>query len=445
MEITLPNNWAPRGYQQGLWQYLEHGGRRANVVCHRRWGKDEIALHFAATQCALKPATYWHMLPQQAQARKAIWLAVNPHTGKRRIDEAFPPAFRKRTNDQEMFIETVTGAFWHVVGSDNYNSLVGSPPAGVVLSEWALANPAAWAYLEPILLENDGWALFIYTSRGKNHGYQTYQLAKASEAWYCENQTVDDTDVYTQEKLFQAKQTNIALYGHEMGEMLFKQEYYNAFEGGELGSYYAAELAHAEKAGRITGCPYEPGVPVRVYFDLGNAPNLVMWFGQYVGMEPRVIDYEQPLASGLDAVAEVLNSKRYNYYELVLPHDGGHKQMGDSQGRTYAQLLQQATGIKTRVLERADLLPGLQAVYAFIGKMVMDQRHCAQGLEALYSYKREWDDTKRKFKDTPRHDWASHPADGFRYMALDMKPVRLHSGRKIRAKNSAKHNQILRY
>jgi hypothetical protein len=34
--------------------------------------------------------TYWHMLPEASQARKAIWDAVNPHTGKRRIDEAFP-------------------------------------------------------------------------------------------------------------------------------------------------------------------------------------------------------------------------------------------------------------------------------------------------------------------------------------------------------------------
>jgi phage terminase large subunit len=39
-----------------------------------------------------KPATYWHMLPAYSQGRKAIWSAVNPHTGRRRIDEAFQAA-----------------------------------------------------------------------------------------------------------------------------------------------------------------------------------------------------------------------------------------------------------------------------------------------------------------------------------------------------------------
>jgi len=45
------------------------------------------------------------MLPQANQARKALWKAINPHTGKRRIDEAFPQELRKSTNDTEMLIE----------------------------------------------------------------------------------------------------------------------------------------------------------------------------------------------------------------------------------------------------------------------------------------------------------------------------------------------------
>ena len=63
-----------------------------------------------------------------------------------------------------MFIEFRSGSTWQVVGSDNYNSIVGAPPIGIVFSEWAIANPMAWAYLAPILEENGGWALFIYTS-----------------------------------------------------------------------------------------------------------------------------------------------------------------------------------------------------------------------------------------------------------------------------------------
>src|ERR1700722_19073447 len=107
-----------------------------------------------------KPATYWHMLPAFSQGRKAIWTAVNPHTGKRRIDEAFPHELRVNTNESEMFIRFKNGSTWQVVGSDRYDAAVGSSPAGITFSEWALSNPSAWAYLAPIVIENDGWALF---------------------------------------------------------------------------------------------------------------------------------------------------------------------------------------------------------------------------------------------------------------------------------------------
>ena len=146
MEITIPNNnWKPRPDQMPLWSYLENGGKRAVEVAHRRWGKDDIGLHFTATQIAEIPGNYWHMLPLYSQARKVIWSAVNPKTGLKRIDEAFPLEFRTVTRNQEMNIEFRNGSTWQLVGSDNYNSLVGSPPRGLVMSEWALSNPLAWA------------------------------------------------------------------------------------------------------------------------------------------------------------------------------------------------------------------------------------------------------------------------------------------------------------
>ena len=85
-ELTLPHNWTPRHYQQRLWDYLEDGGKRALAIWHRRAGKDDVALHWAAVAAMERPATYWHMLPEYSQARKAIWSGVNPHSGKRRID-----------------------------------------------------------------------------------------------------------------------------------------------------------------------------------------------------------------------------------------------------------------------------------------------------------------------------------------------------------------------
>ena len=209
-----------------LWTYLERGGKRAVAVWHRRSGKDEVCLHWGAVAAMQKPATYWHMLPEAAQARKAIWEAVNPHTGKRRIDEAFPVEIRETTREQEMMIKMVSGSTWQVVGSDNYDSLVGSPPAGVVFSEWPLAKPDAWAYLRPILAENEGWALFVYTPRGENHGKATYDYALTDQRWYSELLTVDDTNVFTRETLDSERLELQAQYGVSRGESLFRQEYY---------------------------------------------------------------------------------------------------------------------------------------------------------------------------------------------------------------------------
>ena len=165
--VTLPAyGWRPRPYQRTAWAALEAGCTRIALAWHRRAGKDDVCLHWAARAAMTKVGQYWHMLPMANQARKAIWDAINPKTGRRRIDDAFPPEIREVTREQDMFIRFKNGSTWQVVGSDNYNALVGSPPLGVVFSEYALADPSAWSFLRPILAENGGWALFISTPRG---------------------------------------------------------------------------------------------------------------------------------------------------------------------------------------------------------------------------------------------------------------------------------------
>ena len=176
----LPHNgWRPRPHQRRLWRHLrEDAGKRAIAIWHRRAGKDEVCLHSTAVAALTRAGNYWHCLPEYLQGRKAIWTAINPHTGRRRIDEAFPPVLRSSTNDNEMFIRFVNGSTWQVVGSDRYDATVGASVAGVVYSEWALANPSAWGYHRPMLEENNGWAVFISTPRGRNHCKDMFEHAR---------------------------------------------------------------------------------------------------------------------------------------------------------------------------------------------------------------------------------------------------------------------------
>ena len=114
-EIVLPaHGWRPRPHQMRLWSYLQKGGTRAMAIWHRRAGKDEVLLNHTAVSAFQRPGNYWHCLPIYKQARKAIWTAVDAHTGVRRIDRAFPRETRDVTNESEMFIRFKNGSTWHV-------------------------------------------------------------------------------------------------------------------------------------------------------------------------------------------------------------------------------------------------------------------------------------------------------------------------------------------
>src|SRR5690606_2367086 len=139
--------------------------------------------------------------PEAAQGRKAIWDAVNPHTGRRRIEEAFPREIRARRFNSEMKLELTNGSTWQVAGSDNYDSLMGASPAGVVFSEWSLAKPDAWNFIRPILAESGGWALFLWTPRGRNHATRAFESRRQDPHWFTLRSPATDTDVFSPEQL----------------------------------------------------------------------------------------------------------------------------------------------------------------------------------------------------------------------------------------------------
>lgn len=222
--MKLPNNWYPRDYQLPVLKYFDGGGKRAVSVWHRRAGKDSCALNYTAKAAHERVGSYWHVFPEQKQARKAIWNGID-RQGRRIIDQAFPKELRKRTLEQEMTIEFKNGSFWQLIGSNNYDSLVGSNPVGVIMSEYAISDPESWEYIRPILNENEGWAWFITTPRGKNHLWKMYEMALRNEKWHCEKLSVESTGMVTPEQLQDERDSG-------MTESKIRQEYYCSFEEG---------------------------------------------------------------------------------------------------------------------------------------------------------------------------------------------------------------------
>lgn len=417
--IRLPHSgWRPRPYQKRLWSYLENGGTRAVEIAHRRWGKDEVALHHAMCSIMQRPATVWHCLPEFAQARKAIWNAIDPHTGRRRIDQAFPHELRDNTNDQEMFIRFKNGGTWQVIGSDRFNNLVGAGTAGVVFSEWALANPSAWGYIRPMVEENSGWAAFITTPRGNNHAKSMLDMAMENDRWFAEVSTVHDTGALTVEQLDESLKEYQALYGVDFGLAMFEQEYLCSFSGAMVGAYWGAEINRAEREGRICEFDIDPNHPVHTAWDLGKASNNPIWCFQVINGEPRIVDFYQPETDDLADWCQWLDDRGYHGTDFV-PHDIIVTEWGSR--RTRLDLLRDRKR-NPRRLPMVAVADGLQAGRATINRArFRDTDRVRTGLEGLKNYRRDWDDERKTFRETPVKDWAEHIGSSFRYLGLAWK------------------------
>ena len=410
--IQVPVNWMPRTYQIPLWAYLEKGGKRAVAVWHRRAGKDATALNWTVVSAFTRPGLYWHLLPTYNQGRKIVW------DGRTKEGKAFRDAWPKEAirseNNTEMKLELENGSIWQVVGTDNVDRLVGANPVGCVFSEYSLQDPRAWDYIRPILAENGGWALFIYTPRGRNHGHEIMEMAKRNPRWFAQSLTIEDTqaigvDVIEEERLA------------GMPEEMVQQEFYCSFDAALVGSYYGTQMERALKEARICTVPYEPRLEVHTAWDLGTHDSTSIWFYQVSGMEIRVIDYYENSGEGMVHYAKILAEKNYLYGKHYAPHDIEVRDfsVGKSRKDVAASL-----GVKFTTVPKLSVQDGIEAVRNILGRCWFDQSKCDRGIEALRQYKKSWNDKMRCYNDSPDHDWTSHGADAFRYLAVAFKEKR---------------------
>ena len=415
MKIVLPNEWEPKPHQVPFLRYMQGGGKRAVAVWHRRAGKDNTAINWTAIAALQRVGTYWHMLPTLRQARLTVWDGIDG-SGRRIIDQAWPEVLRKKVRHDEMKIELVNGSIWQLVGSDNYNSLVGSNPVGVVFSEWSLTDPRAWDFVRPILAQNGGWAVFIYTPRGKNHGWDILELARQNPEWFSEVLGADKTGFISRTVIDMERRSG-------MSPELVAQEYYCSFEAPNTGSYYGRVLEEASKDNRITRVPYDPSLAVHTWWDLGVNDPTAIWFTQSTQFEQRVIDYYEGSGEGLAHYVKVLLEKPYVYGGHHFPHDVAVKELGSGKSRieTLAEL-----GVTAQIVPNIPVEDGIEAVRSLFPMCWFDSEKCAYGLKALMSYSRKWDEQKRAFATQPTHDWSSHAADAFRYFAVGSNQTRVY-------------------
>ena len=442
------DGWMPRGYQSEAWnQWVNEDCKHLELIWHRRSGKDELTLYGTCIKAHQRIANYWHMLPLQNQIRKAVWDAVNPHTGIRRIDEAFPLSCRESTRDNDMLIRFKNGSTWQCLGSDNFQNAIGSSPAGIVYSEWPQSNPSVRGYLRPILIENDGWQLYIGTPRGKNHGYKTYKAAKENPKAFAQILTANDTKTLKKDQLVEELDEYITTYGENMGKALYQQEYDCSFDAAILGAFYQSEFAAMDRQGRICDVPHDINYPVSCVMDIGRTDDTAIYFYQVIGGEVRVLDYLSNNGKdvayycsqilGIELEIDVVENKlivrkgppieglkhrrQYNYKTINLPHDAKSQTLAAVK-TTMEQFIAVFGWGKVAIVPKLSIDNGIKMARQmfprlFINKTI-DTGETQNGVEPLRQYRREWDDTKKMFNDKPLHDWCSHAADAFRYLAV---------------------------
>lgn len=257
--------WPLRPYQEQAYEAFQAGRRRQLLIWHRRAGKDIYAMSLARVESQLRIGGYVHFFPYHVQAKRAIWNGVDPRTGVRFIDHAFGDLV-VGTNKTDMLLDFENGATWQMLGSDNYDRVVGSNIVGVVFSEWALCDPRAWDYIRPILRENNGWAVFITTYRGRNHAWQMVQRLRGNPNWFVDVRTVDDTTDADGRRIITQDDID-ADRAEGMSESLIRQEYYCDPDAAIDGAIYARQLQALRDDPARLGNDWHPTHPVYACWD----------------------------------------------------------------------------------------------------------------------------------------------------------------------------------
>ena len=318
-----------------------------------------------------------------------------------------------KANQSELWVELINGARIRLFGADNPDTLRGLYLDGVVLDEYADMKPSIFgSVIRPLLADRKGWATFIGTPKGHNAFWEVYNNATQDPSWYVKVLRASQTGLLEQSELDDAAKT--------MTQDQYLQEFECDFESAILGAYYGKEMRQLTDAGRITDVEYDPLFPIHTAWDLGYSDDTAIWWFQVVHGEIRCLDYHssngQPVAFYAGIIQAREKERGYVYGTHWLPHDARAKTL--SSNRSVIEQLGDKIPLKTiKITPNLKLQDGIQASRLALTRAWFDHK-CTDGIECLRQYQREYDEDKKVFRDKPRHDWTSHGADAFRYLAI---------------------------
>ena len=389
--------------------FHERTQRWACLVAHRRAGKTVAAVNDmirAAITYQGERGLFAYIAPYRSQAKAVAW----------QYFKEFAQPILTSINEQELTLTLVNGSQIRLYGADNADAMRGLGFSGVYMDEYGDFKPSVFGnVIRPALSDKQGWGVFGGTPKGKNQFWEIYEIAtRIPDEWFLLRLPASTSGVLPATELAAAKA--------QLAEDQYLQEYECSFQAAILGAFWGREMREAEDQGRITNVPYDPNLPTFTGWDLGYRDDTAIWFYQVARGEIRVIDFYAVSGADIHDIASAVLQKPYTYAKHYLPHDARAKSL--QTGRSVIEQLASHLDIaKLAVVPDIGVQSGIQAARLMLPRVWFDAERCRDGIEALRQYQREYDEDKKAFRQSPKHDWTSHPADAFRMVAVSWSEV----------------------
>ena len=389
--------------------YHESAKRWRAIVAHRRAGKTVATINQivkSALTCPLPEPRTAYIAPLYRQAKDVAW------TYLKRFTAPIPGA---KPNESELRVDLPNGGRVRLYGADNPDGMRGIYLDDCVLDEFADMRPSVLPeIIRPALSDRKGSLTVIGTPKGHNDFHALWQLTQNDNDWFTLMLRASETGLVDEEELASARKM--------MTADQYAQEYECSFEAAIQGAYWGKEMAAAEAEGRIQDVPIDTTQDVWTAWDLGVRDATSIWFFQQLAGGLHIVDFYEASGVGLDHYAHVLREKSnaggYQLGKCLVPHDVKVKEWGS--GRTRIEQME-ALGLQAELVPDHRLMDGIGAARETLARVRFDRERCKDGIEALKQYRADYDEERKVLNPTPRHDWTSHAADAFRYLAMGWK------------------------
>ena len=190
------------------------------------------------------------------------------------------------------------------------------------------------------------------------------------------------------------------------------------------GTIYGKWIADLQEKGRISGkVKHDPAYPVYTLWDLGYGDATAVWFYQATRSEVLFIDYFEDNGEDVGYYCDMLKGvvreaggavdarhahrKAYTYHGHYVPQDAGKKLM-EAGGRSIVEQAWKDHGVRMTVVPETTHANRHAGLRKLLPVCWFNEQACAAGLDALMSYRYEYDEEMAAFRKIPVHDWASH-------------------------------------